>query len=125
MFYVTGCEVHRKDTQTPESMTDAIADSSSSLSSPNGGEIAEGGGEAPASALDAAAVAAPLVRLRSVCKKYHGLGSIQCLYAACEESLYLSVLLPSLGHPLHMTHTNNLDLLNPSFSVCAAKVIEN
>ncbi|KAK4294466.1 hypothetical protein Pmani_032901 [Petrolisthes manimaculis] len=56
----SGCEVHRKDTQTPESMTDAIADSSSSLSSPNGGEIAEGGGEAPASALDAAAVAAPL-----------------------------------------------------------------
>ncbi|XP_071532835.1 E3 ubiquitin-protein ligase HERC2 isoform X2 [Panulirus ornatus] len=42
--------------QTPESMTDAIADSSSSLSSPNGGEIAEGGGEAPASALEAAAV---------------------------------------------------------------------
>ncbi|XP_042217246.1 E3 ubiquitin-protein ligase HERC2-like isoform X2 [Homarus americanus] len=42
---------------TPESMTDAIADSSSSsLSSPNGGEIAEGGGEAPASALEAAAV---------------------------------------------------------------------
>ncbi|KAK8398901.1 hypothetical protein O3P69_004178 [Scylla paramamosain] len=41
---------------TPESLTDAIADSSSSLSSPNGGEIAEGGGEAPASVLDAAAV---------------------------------------------------------------------
>lgn len=48
--------------QTPESMTDAIAETSSSLSSPNGGEIAEGGGEAPASALDAAAVPAALVR---------------------------------------------------------------
>lgn len=43
-------------------MTDAIAETSSSLSSPNGGEIAEGGGEAPASALDAAAVPAALVR---------------------------------------------------------------
>ncbi|XP_076028585.1 E3 ubiquitin-protein ligase HERC2 isoform X2 [Oratosquilla oratoria] len=42
--------------QTPDSMTDAIAESSSSLSSPDGGEIAEGGGEAPASAIEAAAV---------------------------------------------------------------------
>lgn len=69
-------------------MTDAIADSSSSLSSPNGGEIAEGGGEAPASALDAAAVAAPLVRLRTVCKKFNGLGSVQCLYTVFELSFY-------------------------------------
>ncbi|XP_042876756.1 E3 ubiquitin-protein ligase HERC2-like isoform X6 [Penaeus japonicus] len=56
------CEVVTKISglQTPESMTDAIAETSSSLSSPNGGEIAEGGGEAPASALDAAAVPAAL-----------------------------------------------------------------
>ena len=46
---------------TPESMTDAIAEPSSSLCSPVEGEIAEGGGEAPASALEAAAVPATLV----------------------------------------------------------------
>ena len=46
---------------TPESMTDAIAEPSSSLCSPEEGEIAEGGGEAPASALDAAAVPSTLV----------------------------------------------------------------
>lgn len=55
---LNGCDTVPKPVglQTPESMTDAIADTSSSLSSPNGGEIAEGGGEAPASALEAAAV---------------------------------------------------------------------
>lgn len=61
--YFSGCGSGSKEggLPTPDSLTDAIADSSSSLSSPNGGEIAEGGGEAPASALDAAAVPSALV----------------------------------------------------------------
>ncbi|CAL4122804.1 unnamed protein product, partial [Meganyctiphanes norvegica] len=50
------------DMQTPESMTDAIAETSSSLSSPHGGEIAEGGGEAPASVLEAAQVPGALLQ---------------------------------------------------------------
>lgn len=48
--------------KTPESMTDAAVDTSCSLTSGGDGEIAEGGGEALASVLDAAAVpGGPLV----------------------------------------------------------------